>query len=63
MMIQTVHKGRTVKDVTFLDAANDSDLDLANAAISAARESIGSLSGWFVQRYADGGAIVHLYID
>jgi hypothetical protein len=63
MMIQGYHKGRTIKDVSFLDAANDSDESLIDAAIEHAGETRSSLFGWHVKRYDEGSAVVSLYTD
>jgi len=63
MLIQSLHRNRTSKEVTMLDAANDSDDALILAAQRRAGESHQSLFGCSVKRYADGGAIVTLHTD
>lgn len=64
MMIQGVYNGRTVKEVTFLDAANDSSDDLTAAAFKATGETEASTFGTQVRRYPDeGSAMVTIFID
>ena len=64
MLIQGYHKGQTVKEVTFLDANNDSDEALVTEAMRVAGETKSSLFGQRVVRYPeDASATVKLYTD
>lgn len=63
MMIQGVHKGRTLIDVTFLDAANDSSDDLTAEAFKVTGETEARTYGTSVRRYDDGGAVVTIHTD
>lgn len=62
-LIQSIHKGRTLKDVTFLDAANDHDDTLIAMALKATGETRSSLFGMSVKRYDEGSAMVTLHTD
>ena len=63
MMIQGIHKGKTMKEVTFLDATNDDEADLIAEAMRVTKENAESLFGVKVKRYDDSGAVVSLYTD
>lgn len=63
-MIQSIHKGRTMKEVIFLDANNDTDTVLVDAALAATKETRSSLFGISVQRYRnEASAAVTLHTD
>lgn len=64
MMIQGIHKGRTMKEVSFLDTNNDADEVLVRAAMHATGETPSSLFGHSVKRYPEEAtAIVTLHTD
>lgn len=63
MLTQGIHRNRTSREVTFLDAANDADEALLTEAMRLTGENKSSLFGTDVRRYADGGAIVTLHTD
>jgi len=63
MMIQQVIKGRTMTDVTMLDAGNYTDDEVIAAAMQAAGETPARLFGWSVKRFDEGSCIVTLNTD
>lgn len=63
MLIQSLYRGRTFKEVRFLDARNDSDFILVDAALTHARETPSSIFGREVIRYPCGSAVVVLHTD
>lgn len=66
MIVKQVYKGSTVKIVTVTDIAGESDVEIADFAIEAARETRSSLFGTHVKRYANkvaDTATVSLYTD
>ena len=63
MLIQSVYRGRTFKDVTILDAANHASDDLVAAALKAADETPHSNFGTQVRRYPEGSALETIFTD
>lgn len=65
MIATDVDRGRTMKTVRIIDVRDESDDEIVDLAIAAARETRSSLFGWGVRRYEITPTIVtvNLYTD
>lgn len=64
MRVVQVEKGRTMKRVVLTDTTGETDEQVLDAALDAARETPSSLFGWVIDRdKARGVAVVTLHTD